>query len=252
MKNEIPMYDNPTPRCPVVLLIDRSHSMNEVIAGAGAKTGYTYFKDGQECVEVVGGTTRMDELNKGLYKFFQMIAKDEIAKYSVEVKIISFGDTVKHESDFVSFLNITSYKPDTIIPGGETAMGAGLHNALQILQNRKSFYKSQGLSYYQPWLVLMTDGKPTDNWQKSASEAKKLAEQNKLNFFGVGIGQKFDYDCLAQILPAKRPPLELNETKFEEFFVWLSNSLGQVSRSLEHEHIALPSVNGWASLDNNC
>lgn len=248
MTNEITLFDNPATRCPVVLLLDRSESMNEIIADAGAETGNTYFADGQNWIEVEGGTTRMDKLNQGLHTFFQTIADDEVAKFSVEVKILSFGDSVKHESDFVSFANINSYSPGNIIPQGNTALGSALDEGVKILHKRKQFYRKNGISYYQPWMVLMTDGRPTDAWKIAAENAKRLAGNKKLNFFGVGVGQDFDFDCLSQILPAHRPPLELDETKFKEFFLWLSASLCQASRSNQGDQVSLPPVDGWAVL----
>ncbi len=42
-------------------------------------------------------------------------------------------------------------------------MGAGVEQALNILEKRKAEYSSKGVDYYQPWMVLMTDGYPTDD-----------------------------------------------------------------------------------------
>jgi uncharacterized protein YegL len=246
--HEINLFDNPATRCPVVLLIDRSHSMDEVIDDNYIETNNRFYADGQYWTEVIGGGTRMDALNEGLKTFFKAIAEDEIAKYTVEVKVLSFGDSVNHESDFVSFLNIESFSPVNIIPDGNTAMGTAINSGLDILEGRKSFYRQHGISYYQPWMILMTDGKPTDAWQNAASRAKQLAASGKLNFFGVGIGKNFDQACLAKILPVNRRPLELQETKFDEFFLWLSASLGQASRSQTGDNISLPEVDSWANL----
>ena len=248
MKNEITIFNNPTPRCPVVLVLDRSYSMNQIIANAGAETGNTYFADGQIWTEVIDGTTRMDELNSGLNVFFREILDDEIAKYSVELKIISFGSSVKHESGFISFSDIDKYNSTALIPDGDTALGAALQQGLESLEARKVFYKNNGIPYYQPWMVLMTDGRPTDEWEAPSNRAKELAAASKLNFFGVGIGYGYDHQCLAEIVPKNRPPAALQETKFREFFKWLSESLNLVSRSQTGERIALPTTENWEQI----
>jgi uncharacterized protein YegL len=125
-------------------------------------------------------------------------------------------------------------------------LGAGLQEALDVLNERKKFYKQNGIPYYQPWLILMTDGKPTDNYFAAAESAKKLVAERKLNFLGVGIGDGFDYSTLRSILPAKYPPLKLKESDFKEFFKWLSASMKAVSASQGGNTLTLPPVNTWA------
>ena len=55
---------------------------------------------------------------------------------------------------------------------------------------------------------------------------------------------------LKQIAPVNRPPMMLKGLNFQELFVWLSNSVTQVSYSRPGDRLALPPVNGWASVDN--
>jgi len=60
--------DNPEPRCPVVLLLDTSQSMQ------GAP---------------------INELNEGLHTFEQVLKGDILASLRVEVAIITFGERCK-------------------------------------------------------------------------------------------------------------------------------------------------------------
>lgn len=41
---------------------------------------------------------------------------------------------------------------------GMTCMGEGLSLALDLLEKRKAKYKATGVDYYQPILVVMSDG----------------------------------------------------------------------------------------------
>jgi uncharacterized protein YegL len=80
-------------------------------------------------------------------------------------------------------------------------------------------------------MILMTDGMPNDPWQEPARKARRTAEQGNLVFLGIGIGEDADMDTLAQIVPDRWPPKRLAGLRFKEFFTWLSDSLGDVSRS---------------------
>lgn len=46
---------------------------------------------------------------------------------------------------------------------GMTCMGEGLSLALDLLEKRKTKYKATGVDYYQPILVVMSDGLPNGN-----------------------------------------------------------------------------------------
>ncbi len=84
------------------------------------------------------------------------------------MSIITFGRVVTKVLDFA---NVERQVPDfqknmPIVvnsPMDGTPMGEAVEMAIKILNERKSEYKTAGVEYYQPWLVLMTDGQPTDS-----------------------------------------------------------------------------------------
>ena len=108
------------------------------------------------------------------------------------------------------------------------------------------------MDYYQPWLVLMTDGAPNGDYDELSRAIKRTAEmanQKKLSVFPIGIGNDADMEVLARFSP-KRNPLKLKGLKFREFFEWLSQSVSQTSQSIPGEIVPLDTdkIKGWASL----
>lgn len=206
---------NPEPRCPCILLLDTSGSM-----------------DGSP----------VHELNAGLNTFRNELFKDELALLRIEIAIITFGSSVELIQDFVS---ADQFIPPVLSASGYTPMGQAINLALDHLDARKQVYRSRGVSYYRPWIFLLTDGVPTDAWQDAAQRVQTAEERKKVAFFSVGV-QGADMGLLGQI--ASRQPLCLQGLNFRELFVWLSASLSSVSRSAPGDLVALPSPQGWAAV----
>ena len=211
------LFDNPSPRCPCLLVLDTSGSMD-------------------------GSPIR--ELSDGLGQFIGEVKRDEVAASSVELGIISFGGDVTLCQQFSTIAELDSMP--SFQASGNTPMGEAVTLAVDILDKRKHEYQQAGVSYYQPWLVLMSDGEPTDAWVAAAASLRQLAEKRKMVVLCVGIGDGANMECLAQF--STMPPKRLAGLKFAEFFEWLSQSMQRVSASIPGDRISLPSTGGWDSI----
>ncbi len=210
--------ENPEPRCPCVLLLDTSGSMQGDRIGA---------------------------LNQGLLSFKDELVKNTLAARRVEVAIVTFDSHVNVVQDFVT---VDQFTPPILTAQGLTTMGAGINKALEIIQERKSQYRANGIAYYRPWIFMITDGEPQgeiDEVIEQATQRLRGDESNKkVAFFTVGV-ENANMDRLHQI--AVRTPLKLKGLNFVEMFVWLSASMSAVSHSQLEEQVALPPI-GWGSI----
>lgn len=211
--------ENPEPRCPCLLLLDTSGSMN----GEPIK-----------------------ELNNGLVTFKDELVADSLAAKRVEVATISFGPVqVQHD-----FQGAATYYPPTLTAQSDTPMGAAVMQGLQLLRQRKETYRANGIMFYRPWIFLITDGAPTDEWRAAAAEVREGERSKAFSFFAVGVrGARLD--VLSQFAPPERPPLTLDGLRFRDLFTWLSNSMKSVSRSSPSTEIPLvnpAAPGGWASV----
>ncbi len=175
----------------------------------------------------------IEELNRGLAAFGEALQKDSLACGRAEVCIISFNSSVQTE---MSFRPAAEYDAPTLAASGLTSMNEAIESALDAIEDRKQTYKANGVSYYRPWLFLLTDGAPTDEEKESATRTRlqNAISNKKVVYMPMGIGDGADLEKLKSYYPADaqaRPTLQANTKSFMEAFVWLSESLSQVSRS---------------------
>lgn len=233
--------DNPEPRCPCVLLLDTSGSMADERQVSQALSPVQKLLHNTLAARSV---KPIDELNAGLVAFRQELLADALAVKRLELALVTFGP-VRLLSDFQA---PDLFRPPRLQAEGDTPLGAAVERAIEMVNQRKAAYRQNGISYYRPWIFLITDGEPTDNWQRAA-ELVRAGEQSKaFAFFAIGVeGAKFE--VLQQL--SVRQPLRLNGLQFREMFAWLSASLSLVSRSSPGDDIALKNPaapDGWASL----
>jgi len=219
------LVENPTPRVAVCLCLDTSGSMD---------------CDG-----------KIQELNAGIKEFFESIRSDETAMYAAEIAIVTFGDGgVKCIRDFSS-LTVDPNAPVLGASGG-TPMGEAVNLALDRLEERKDNYKQAGVDYYQPWLVLMSDGESNGSvteLSRAKNRTSTLIQSKKLTVFSIGVGQMADMECLSDFSKPKRKALRLKGLMFREFFEWLGKSVSLRSQSSPSESISLGAVDGWSTID---
>lgn len=210
--------ENPEPRCPCVLLLDTSGSMQGVA---------------------------IDALNEGLQTFKEELTKNSLASRRVEVAIVTFDSNVNVVQDFVT---ADQFHPPILTAQGLTTMGAGIHKALDLIQERKAQYRTNGIAYYRPWVFMITDGEPQGEFEDVVEQAARRLQSDEASkrvaFFTVGV-ENANMTRLSQI--GVRTPLKLKGLNFVEMFVWLSASMSAVSHSKVDEQVALPPI-GWGSV----
>lgn len=214
---DIELANNPEQRCPCVLVLDCSGSM-------------------------MG--RQIDSLNAAVRRFSDELRADDLAAKRVEVGIVTFGSQVNVVSDFRS---AQVFYPDVLSAGGGTPMGQALCEAVRLIETRKQTLKEHGVPYYRPWLVLMTDGEPTDSqtqhWQNAVDLVSSGVASKKFTFFPL-VTEDGNKSMVSRLSPDAQVR-GLDSHKFSEFFLWLTRSLQSVARSQPGDKLALPDPSGW-------
>ena len=174
-------------------------------------------------------------LNEGVSRFKETALRDEQAVKSVESAIVTFHSTATVNTGFAP---IGQFNVPVLEAEGTTALGAGIHAALDLIQERKNIYKQIGTPYYRAWIFMITDGEPTDEWRQAAARLKEEYDRKRVLFFAIGVGN-YNRDILSQVSPDGRV-LEMTNLDFGSLFEWLSSSLSETSRSKPGDKLTLP------------
>jgi uncharacterized protein YegL len=213
---------NKDQKCPVVLLLDTSGSM------AGMP---------------------IEELNKALVQIKEDILNDTMLSNRLELGIVAFDDDARVERP------IDLISPDTDLPilniGGVTNLVSGMNKAIELVTDRKNFYKSNGEQYYRPFIVLFTDGAPTntpEEIEELDQNIQKLSDEKRFIFLPFGVDGA-DMQLLAK-LAAQSADERLKNigtafamkdvSKFTEVFQFVSASISGIMEKGGTQTVQLP------------
>jgi len=220
---------------PVVILLDASGSMCEIIDDEGVQeTGETVFSDGQEWQVVTGGRTKINVTNACIQ---QMIATfSEQDRVDIQVCVITFGpgDTAKLHLPLqsTSGLDWTDVEAE-----GNTPMGSAFTMAMQFLED-KSVVSGKA---YRPTLILISDGLPTDQgWERALERLKSGRRSGKAGRMALAIGEA-DRDMLRRFLGDRSDELfEADQAKeLIRFFEFVTMSVTTRGNSVDPNAIPI-------------
>ena len=197
------------------------------------------------CLDTSGSMQKnnaIGQLIEGASMFYKSIKEDEQARNSCEIAIVTFDSEVKVIEEFSS---VETKQIPHLEANGGTAMAHGVDKALDLLNERKEQYKANGVDYFQPWLVIITDGKPGDleDLPVVQEKTKKLMEEKKLAIFPIVVGSDDNpekYRSVIEVLNGfciKPKALHLKDSNFKDLFEWLGKSVSVVSNSRTDEKI---------------
>ena len=263
--DQVQFAENPEPRCPCVLVVDVSSSMEgdkierlndgiakfarelktDLLASLRTEVAIVTFKG---VAEIAQDFVTADQFYPQRLNADEGIVIEEDQFYS-EPLYIGDGLEEKHPPSYVTDDGLYCYRaPFRLLGGTKTSEGVNL--ALDVIEKRKQMYRDNGIDYFRPWLFLITDGEPTEHQEIVDDMAKRLKDadsQKRVAVFSVGV-EGANMDALARMSP--RRPLMLKGLDFSSMFVWLSHSMSRVSRSRSDDEITLDveGLHDWAAI----
>lgn len=218
---------NPNQRTLCALVLDASGSMNTA-SGAGG--------------------SRLDQLNKGIATLITELKEDPVASDRVVLAMILVGGPTGGAKLLLDWTDVRELDPFPIKADGTTPLGEGVLLALDLIEQGKRQLKADGIGYLRPWLMVITDGEPTDDsntWSQAITASRAAESSNKCVMFPIAVDGA-NLSKLGELTASQIK--QMSSVRFNELFQWLSASLSAVSSSAPGATVRLPSTDPWAGV----
>lgn len=184
-------------------------------------------------VDVSGSMKLCEEvLNRSLRTLFSDLLRGtggfrECSREQVEIGVIQFDSEVTvvrppglvRQGESVPSLRVRGLTTDTV---------AALRRAIDMVERRKAHYKTRGLSYYRPWIILLTDGNPNPfsrvAWRALVREIRCGVSARRFTLTAIGIGTSVNRELLADVSVGSC--VRIAPSHIASLFTQLSTSLG--------------------------
>ena len=217
---------------PVILLLDVSGSMDEVVVGDFTRTGQFVEEDGQSWELVKGGRTRIQIMNQAVQNMLRVLANQEQLGHEIQVAVITFGGTAQLHLPLTTTSEVSWVE---LKASGQTPLGAAIKMAKTMIED-KGTVPSRA---YRPVVVLVSDGRPTDAWEKHLDGFVQAGRSSKCDRMAMAIGTGAHEEMLERFILGTENPLFRagDEERIHEFFKRVTMSVTVRSRSMDPNRI---------------
>ncbi|MCG8476757.1 MAG: VWA domain-containing protein [Cytophagales bacterium] len=187
-------------RLPVYLLIDTSYSMK-----------------GEP----------LQAVQKGLET---LVSDLKLNPYALETAYLSLITFSTHAQTLIPLSELIDFQIPTLEVEGTTSLGEALE--LVAVKSQLEVHKStkEQKGDWKPLVFIMTDGEPTDYYEKGLAEFKK---QSWGIVVACGAGDGVNFKVLKEITNNVIALEKADEASISEFFKWVSSSIGVSSTQVE-------------------
>lgn len=165
---------------------------------------------------------------RGIGSILSRLSVNPQALETVHISIIGFSGQAR------VLLPLTAL-PDAVMPpvrlGNGTALGAALELLAARIRDEVTRRDKVQSGDWRPIVILLADGKPTDDLERSLKTYKSTVGDLVANFYVVGCGEDADLRSLSKISDILLKAESMEAGVLDRLFFWMSETLTEASRS---------------------
>jgi uncharacterized protein YegL len=169
----------------------------------------------------------IESVKSGVQTMISALRQDPYALETAFLSIITFNSTA---SQLVPLTELTNFQTPNIEASGTTSLGEALTLLAQKADLEVAKTTTEQKGDWKPIVFLMTDGMPTDDWQKGL---KEFQSRKWGMVVACAAGQSVDTTILKQITEVVVQLDTADSSSFKAFFKWVSASISTSSAKIE-------------------
>jgi uncharacterized protein YegL len=168
----------------------------------------------------------IEAVKMGLRQLRADLQSDPQALESVWLSVITFESSAKQ---VVPLTEIGAFQEPNLVASGTTALGDALRLLMSCLDKevRKTTATQKG--DWKPLIFIMTDGQPTDSWEKYADELKR---KRPGNIIACAAGAGADDKALKRITEVVVRLQDASQGTLGAFMKWVTASVSTTSTGI--------------------
>ena len=179
--------------------------------------------------------SKIDNLNEAVHNMIDTFAQEEKMETEIIVSIIKFGPVEL----YLPFTKASQIKWKDLKTTGATPLGGALQMAKAMIEDKETTPSRA----YRPAIVLVSDGQPTDDWEKPLEDFIFEGRSSKCDRMAMAIGHDADEIVLRRFI--ENTPHDLffaeNANQLHEFFQRVTMSITMRTKSRNPNEVPEPS-----------
>ena len=169
----------------------------------------------------------IEAVRNGMQILASTLRTDPYALETAYLSVITFDGEARQVAPLTE---LVAFQPPAIEAGSTTSLGAALRLTRACIERevRKTTPDSKG--DWKPLVFLMTDGQPTDDWQKGLADFRTARTGMVI---ACAAGQKADTAVLKQITENVVSLDTADSSTIGAFFKWVSASISTSSKKVD-------------------
>ncbi|MDR2533893.1 MAG: VWA domain-containing protein [Tannerellaceae bacterium] len=169
----------------------------------------------------------IEAVKNGMQELIASLRKDPYALETAYLSVITFDSSAKQ---VIPLTELTAFQAPEIKASGATAMGEALSLLASKIDTEVTKSSQEIKGDWKPLVFIMTDGGPTDDWEKGLKELQKRKTGVVIT---CAAGPAAKTDTLKKISEIVVELATADSKSISAFFKWISSSVSAGSRKVD-------------------
>lgn len=169
----------------------------------------------------------IEAVRNGMQMLVSTLRTDPYALETAFLSVVTFDEKARQA---VPLTELMAFQPPTIEAGSTTSLGDALKVVKECIEREVKKTTAEEKGDWKPLVFIMTDGQPTDDWEKGLNEFRKVKTGMVI---ACAAGPQADTKVLKQITEVVVSLDTADSSTIGAFFKWVSASISTSSKKVD-------------------